>query len=468
MNKVESIFQKAALASRLLTEQDLKEALAAMHRECAEGATTLRELTDELLADRLIEMRRLNRWQAEQLKLGNTRFHLKDYQIIDSLGQGGMGQVFKAEHSVMGRVVAIKVLPKGRSTEEAVENFKHEIRVLANLDHPNLVRAYDAGHDGNVHFLVTEFVPGSDLRHLVRSGGKLNQQDAATIVTATAMGLQHAHEQGLIHRDIKPGNVMVTPEGMVKVLDLGLAGFLQPEMQGNEAEKLTDQGQARIVGTADYLAPEIIEGGAASATSDIYALGCTLYYAVTRKVPFPGGSSVQKCQRHLCETPMSPRRFNTELSKDFVTMISAMIEKDPKKRIQSAAEVIDRLALWTNKTMNVTVHGRKSGESPAFARTSVPPPLHDSVFQNTEEFPSMKSADSESHSQLSQGTDRPTHGSQTTLPELKRGSNRSSRRRASVLTRLSSLIVGMSDLQYYLLVASLVLFVLVLLGLLVY
>ncbi len=468
MNKVESIFQKAALVSRLLTEQDLKEALAAMHRECAEGATTLREVADELLVDRLIEMRRLNRWQAEQLKLGNTRFHLKDYQIIDSLGQGGMGQVFKAEHSVMGRVVAIKVLPKGRSTEEAVENFKHEIRVLANLDHPNLVRAYDAGHDGNVHFLVTEFVPGSDLRHLVRSGGKLNQQDAATIVTATAMGLQHAHEQGLIHRDIKPGNVMVTPEGMVKVLDLGLAGFLQPEMQGNEAEKLTDQGQARIVGTADYLAPEIIEGGAASATSDIYALGCTLYYAVTRKVPFPGGSSVQKCQRHLCETPMSPRRFNTELSKDFVTMISAMIEKDPKKRIQSAAEVIDRLALWTNKTMNVTVHGRKSGESPAFARTSVPPPLHDSVFQNTEEFPSMKSADSESHSQLSQGTDRPTHGSQTTLPELKRGSNRSSRRRASVLTRLSSLIVGMSDLQYYLLVASLVLFVLVLLGLLVY
>ena len=468
MNKVESIFQKAALASRLLTEQDLKEALAAMHRECAEGATASIEVTDELLADRLIEMRRLNRWQAEQLKLGNTRFHLKDYQIIDSLGQGGMGQVFKAEHSVMGRVVAIKVLPKGRSTEEAVENFKHEIRVLANLDHPNLVRAYDAGHDGNVHFLVTEFVPGSDLRHLVRSGGKLNQQDAATIVTATAMGLQHAHEQGLIHRDIKPGNVMVTPEGMVKVLDLGLAGFLQPEMQGNETEKLTDQGQARIVGTADYLAPEIIEGGAASATSDIYALGCTLYYAVTRKVPFPGGSSVQKCQRHLCETPMSPRRFNTELSKDFVTMISAMIEKDPKKRIQSAAEVIDRLALWTNKTMNVTVHGRKSGESPAFARTSVPPPLHDSVFQNTEEFPSMKSADSESHSQLSQGTDRPTHGSQTTLPELKRGSNRSSRRRASVLTRLSSLIVGMSDLQYYLLVASLVLFVLVLLGLLVY
>ncbi len=468
MNKVESIFQKAALASRLLTEQDLKEALAAMHRECAEGATASIEVTDELLADRLIEMRRLNRWQAEQLKLGNTRFHLKDYQIIDSLGQGGMGQVFKAEHSVMGRVVAIKVLPKGRSTEEAVENFKHEIRVLANLDHPNLVRAYDAGHDGNVHFLVTEFVPGSDLRHLVRSGGKLNQQDAATIVTATAMGLQHAHEQGLIHRDIKPGNVMVTPEGMVKVLDLGLAGFLQPEMQGNEAEKLTDQGQARIVGTADYLAPEIIEGGAASATSDIYALGCTLYYAVTRKVPFPGGSSVQKCQRHLCETPMSPRRFNTELSKDFVTMISEMIEKDPKKRIQSAAEVIDRLALWTNKTMSVTVHGRKSGDSPAFARTSVPPPLHGSVSQNTEEFPSMKSADSESHSQLSQGTDRPTHGSQTTLPELKGGSNRSSPRRASVLTRLSSLIVGMSDLQYYLLVASLVLFVLVLLGLLVY
>ena len=420
MNEVESIFQKAAVASRLLTEQDLKEAIAAIHSECAEGATALVEVADELLADKLIEMQRLNHWQAEQLKLGNTRFHLKDYQIIDSLGQGGMGQVFKAEHSVMGRVVAIKVLPKGRSTEEAVTNFKHEIRVLANLDHPNLVRAYDAGHDGNVHFLVTEFVPGSDLRHLVRSGGKLNQQDAATIVTATAMGLQHAHEQGLIHRDVKPGNLMVTPEGMVKVLDLGLAGFLQPEMQGNEAKTLTDQGQARIVGTADYLAPEIIEGGSASAASDIYALGCTLYYAVTRKVPFPGGSSVQKCQRHLCEPPISPRRFNTELSEEFLAILSGMIEKDPKSRIQSATEVIDRLALWSNKTMSVTVYDRKPGESPAFARTPVPPPLHGSVFQNTQPFPSMKSEDSESHSQLSQGTDRPTHGSQTTLPELKK------------------------------------------------
>ena len=468
MEEVQSVFQKAALASRLLTEQDLKEALAAIRHECAEGATALVDDADERLADKLIEMQRLNHWQAEQLKLGNTRFHLKDYQIIDSLGQGGMGQVFKAEHSVMGRVVAIKVLPKGRSTDEAVANFKHEIRVLANLDHPNLVRAYDAGHDGNVHFLVTEFVPGSDLRHLVRSGGKLNQQNAATIVVATAMGLQHAHEQGLIHRDVKPGNIMVTPEGIVKVLDLGLAGFLQPEMQSNEAEKLTDQGQARIVGTADYLAPEIIEGGAASATSDIYALGCTLYYAVTRKVPFPGGSSVQKCQRHLCEIPIGPAQFNTQLSKGFVTMISEMIEKDPEKRIQSAAEVIDRLAQWSNKTMSVAVHGRKSGESPAFARTSVPPPLHGSVFQNTQEFPAMESRDSESHSQLSQGTDRPTHGSQATLPELKRGSSRGPRRRASLLTWLSSLVVGMSDLQYYLLVASLVLLVLVLLTLLVY
>jgi serine/threonine protein kinase len=468
MSQAESVFEKAALASHLLTQQDLDEASGAIRSDVTEVATSLVEIADGQLAEKLVEMQRINRWQAEQLKLGNTRFHLKDYQIIDSLGQGGMGQVFKAEHSLMGRVVAIKVLPKGRSTVEAVANFQHEIRVLANLDHPNLVRAYDAGHDGNVHFLVTEFVPGADLRQLVRRDGKLNQQDAATMITATAMGLQHAHEQGLIHRDVKPGNIMVTPEGMVKVLDLGLAGFFQKELQTDDAENSVNRGQGRIVGTADYLAPEIIEGGAASPASDIYALGCTLYYAVTRKVPFPGGSSVQKCQRHLYESPLSPRRFNTELSEEMLGVLADMIDKNPNKRIQTAAGVIERMAPWARTALSGAVRRQHVGEGSTFARPTTLPPLHNSLFPDTRELPEIEAGNSESPSQISQGTDRPTHASQITIPELKEAAKGRASRNRNLMAQFFLMIARMSEVQFYLLVAGLVLFVLVLVVLLLY
>jgi len=350
----------------------------------------------------------LNPWQAEQLRCGRTRFHLKDYQIIDSLGQGGMGQVFKAEHSMMGRVVAIKVLPKDRSTPEAIASFQHEIRALAHLDHRNLVRAYDAGQDGNVHFLVTEFVPGTDLRRLVRSGGSLSQQDAATIISQAASGLEHAHGRGLLHRDVKPGNVMVTPDGQTKVLDLGLAGFLQEDVTHEDPRK------GRIVGTADYLAPEtIIAPSSVTPASDIYSLGCTLYYAVTRKVPFPGGKTADKCHRHVHEVPLNPRRFNDRLTDDFLDVLADMMEKDPAKRIDSAAEVVRRLGEWADQRVTATLPHVESN----FARaTPKAPPLPNDLVADTQEFPLPSSPAHESPSQASQGTLRDSHGGQETSP----------------------------------------------------
>ena len=137
-----------------------------------------------------------------------------------------MGQVFVALHQMMERRVAIKVLPQSKSNSDSIANFKREIQTQAKLDHRNLVRAYDAGHDGNVYFLVTEYVPGTDLRRLVRSRGPLTMKQAASVITQAALGIEYAHSQGLIHRDVKPGNLLVTPEGSVKVSDLGLAGFL--------------------------------------------------------------------------------------------------------------------------------------------------------------------------------------------------------------------------------------------------
>ncbi len=287
------------------------------------------EINEKIVAQRLVEMNVISAYQADQLLTGRTKLNLGPYIITDWIGQGGMGQVFKAVHEMLGRESAVKVLPLHKTTPEAIENFRREIRTQAKLDHPNLVRAFDAGEDGNVHYLVVEYIPGTDLRRLVRSKGKLSVQQAANIIKQSAEGLAHAHERGLIHRDIKPGNILVTPDGVSKLSDLGLAFYL------NDA---TDPRAGKIVGTADYLSPEQIRTPQhITHASDIYSLGCTLYYAVTGKVPFPGGTPKSKARRHLEETPWHPRRFNEEVSDDFVDLIGDMMEKDPKERIQSAA-----------------------------------------------------------------------------------------------------------------------------------
>ena len=247
----------------------------------------------------------LNAWQAKQLLDGRTKFTLGPYRIIDSIGQGGMGHVFKAEDPILKRVVAIKVLPRDKSTPEAIANFTREIQALGSLNHPKLVRAVDAGKDGNVNFLVTEYVPGSDLRKLVRRSGPLSMEAAANIISQVAEGLQHAHQQGIVHRDVKPGNVLVTPEGDAKLSDLGLAG----PMYSSNADQ--DPRYGKIVGTADYLSPDqSLSPWNPVPAWDIYSLGCTLYYAVTGKVPFPGGTTSDKARAHCSLKPLDPRRLN--------------------------------------------------------------------------------------------------------------------------------------------------------------
>lgn len=331
-----SAFRDAALLSGLVTEDQLEEASARL-RQKSDAVKTATEISDRDLAAMMVSLEHLTAYQADQLLTGRTKLNLGPYIITDWIGQGGMGQVFKAVHELMGRETAVKVLPLHKSTSESIENFRREIRTQAKLDHPNLVRAFDAGEDGNVHYLVVEYVEGTDLRRLVRSKGMVSVQQAASIVKQAAEGLEHAHQRGLIHRDIKPGNILVTASGVAKVSDLGLAGHLTD----------TEGRGGKIVGTADYLAPEQIRSPLdVSKAADIYALGCTLYYAITGKVPFPGGNAKSKARRHLEETPWHPRRFNPEVSDEFVDLIGDMMEKDPRERIQSAAEVASRLAPW--------------------------------------------------------------------------------------------------------------------------
>jgi eukaryotic-like serine/threonine-protein kinase len=340
-----SVFQHSALISDLVTQEQVKDALDALvdAQRASEGVEILQvEVSDEQLADQLVYNGVISDYQAEQLKSGRTKFNLGPYVITGWIGQGGMGQVFKGEHMVLGRVSAIKVLPLDKTTDYAISNFHREIKLQARMDHPNLVRAYDAGHDGKVHFLVTEYVPGHDLRRLIRNQGKLTVAEAAGVVMQIAQGLYYAHQQGLIHRDIKPGNILVTEDGTAKLSDLGLSGFVDNEIEDPRAGK--------IVGTADYLAPELIRNPReVSTVTDIYSLGCTLYYSITGKVPFPGGSAKEKARRHLNEHPWHPRQFSTDVSEEFVELIADMMEKDPQKRIQSAEEVANRLEPWTNE-----------------------------------------------------------------------------------------------------------------------
>jgi serine/threonine protein kinase len=394
----ESLFRTSALASDLVTAEQVDE--AARQLSFDDNATTgsAATFTDDELAAKLVELGHLNRWQADQLIAGRTRFVLGDYQIIDCIGQGGMGQVFKAVHTLLGRVEAIKVLPRDKSTSESVVAFKHEIRAQARLDHPNLVRVSYAGFDRNVHFLVTEYVPGVDLRQYVRSNGPLDMNAAASLVAQAADALEYVHAQGLVHRDIKPGNLLVTPEGTCKVSDLGLAGF-------SKQEEWQDPRAGKIVGTADYLAPEQIRNPREIRSSqDIYALGCTLYYAVTGKVPYPGGTAKEKARRHCEDTPLHPRHFNTALDDAFVDVIADMMEKDPARRIATAADVIARLGPWLGVQAEPTlVMATVRSITPPSAPPEAPPGLHD-TDSDVLDFPAFDTGRRDSPSQISQAT----------------------------------------------------------------
>src|SRR6478752_5757595 len=222
-----SVLCKAALASGLLSQQKIDDAVAGLEARNVGSAVAADPISDEGLVD----LGYLNRWQVEQLKEGRTKFNLGPYRIVNAIGQGGMGHVFKAEHKLLGRIEAIKVLPKAKSTPEAVAAFQREIRAQAQLDHPNLVRVSYADYEGDTYFFVTEYVPGTDLRKLVRRNGPLPFPIAATIISQAAEGLHYAHRRGLVHRDVKPGNLLVTPDGRTKMTDLGLAWFLMEELE---------------------------------------------------------------------------------------------------------------------------------------------------------------------------------------------------------------------------------------------
>ena len=299
-----------------------------------------------VLARALVEDGLITRYQAEQLLAGRSQgFFLGQYRILDELGQGGMGRVFKAIHQTMNRVVAIKVLaPYQGDLAYAQQLFHREMQAIARLNHPNIVAAYDAGELGDRTYLVMEFVDGPNLDALVRQQGPLPVGQACAFARQAALGLQYAFEKGMVHRDIKPGNLLLARDtsgrGRVKILDFGLARLYEPqpfEQGGGDSIRTREN---TILGTPDYVAPEQARNlHAADIRSDLYSLGCTLYFMLTGEVVFPEGTIMEKLIRHTTELPVPAAKLRPELPPAVATILDRLLAKKPADRYQTPAEV---------------------------------------------------------------------------------------------------------------------------------
>jgi WD40 repeat protein len=275
------------------------------------------------------------------------------YRVLALLGQGGMGSVFRAEHQLMARTVALKVISKSLTVKaEMVERFRREVRAAGQLSHPNIVQAFDADQVGDTHFLVMEFVNGTDLARLVKEKGALPITDACGYVRQAALGLQHAHEKGMTHRDIKPHNLMLTEDGKIKILDFGLARFAGTA-SGNPAGDTTE---GMILGTVDYMAPEQADNArTADIRSDIYALGCTLYHLLAGKPPFPKGSLLHKIHAHATEQAKPLNVLRPEVPEALVGVVNRMMAKDPAQRYQTPNKAADALLPFVRSVTVVPV-----------------------------------------------------------------------------------------------------------------
>jgi len=298
------------------------------------------------LARELHKAGRLTKYQAGLVYQGKTKgLVLGDYVIQDEIGAGGMGQVFKAWRRDMERTVALKILPaKAMGSPEAVERFRREVKAAARLEHPNIVTAYDAGEAEGVHFLVMQCVDGKDLAHVLAERGPLPVEEAVDCVVQAARGLEYAHEQGVVHRDIKTANLLRDQRGTVKILDMGLARIDQPpDPRGQTApEALTESGQ--VMGTYDYMAPEQAQDThGADHRADIYSLGCTLFRLLINERPYHGDTPVATLLAH-CQAPIpSLCELREEVPPELDAVVQKMLAKDPADRQQSMGEVITEL-----------------------------------------------------------------------------------------------------------------------------
>jgi eukaryotic-like serine/threonine-protein kinase len=319
----------------------------------------------EEFVQRLIDTSLLTKWQADQLRKGRSKgFTLGKYTLRGLIGAGGMSSVYLAEHATLHNLVAIKVLPVKRVDKSSyLARFEREAQAAARLSHPNIVRAFDLGTADTIHYIAMEYVDGIDLHQKVKRDGPLPLRDAVDAVRQAALGLHFAHEEGFVHRDIKPANLIVDKRGTVKILDLGLAFA-----GGEEEDSLTREHNEKVLGTADYLAPEQArDSHAADRRSDIYALGCTLYYLLVGRPPFAKGTLAERIQAHLHQTPPNLLVEATGVPSAIADLYFRMLEKHPDARPQSAKEIADSLDAWLRSATPAA-----GGTAPTLPRRELP------------------------------------------------------------------------------------------------
>lgn len=303
------------------------------------------------LATRLVRDGLVTTFQAKQLLQGRwRRFVINNkYKVLDLLGQGGMGAVYLCEHTMMRRLVALKVLPEDKLQQPgALERFQREARAVATLDHPNIVHAYDMDRDdNNMHFMVMEYVDGLSLEIILSKfykGVGIDAIRAAHYISQAALGLQHAHECNWVHRDIKPANLLLDRQGIVKLLDLGLSRLYA----GDEEELTKKYDGGSVLGTADYIAPEqALNVSGVDIRADIYGLGATFYFLLAGHPPFEKGTVTQKLMYHQTREPESITKKRSDVPLEMEAVIRTMMAKNPDDRYPNPAAVVEALAPWT-------------------------------------------------------------------------------------------------------------------------
>lgn len=331
---------------QILTAAQLEEVRRVLQR----GLPDPKALTQEL-----VRRGWLTAYQARQISNGRgADLVLDNYLLLEPLGMGGSGQVFKARHQKMGRLVALKVLrPDVVKDSEIVQRFYREIEVASQLSHPNIVHAYEAGPIGASLVLVMEFVEGTDLERLVQHSGPLSVARACDYIHQVAVGLQYAHVRGLVHRDIKPSNLLVARPSpgktqlgnVIKILDLGLARLQQP-VQGSRTANLTVlAGNSVMQGTPDYMSPEqALDFHKADSRSDIYSLGCTFYFLLAGQPPFPGGTLAEKLMKHQTAQPRPIEEMRNDVPSAVAEALRKMLAKQPANRYTTAGDIVATLS----------------------------------------------------------------------------------------------------------------------------
>lgn len=347
-----------------MVDEPRLDAYLERYRTSATMTTDVRKLAGAMVRDGLITY-----FQAEQFMLGKWRgFTIGKYKLLERIGFGGMGQVFLCEHLYMRRRVAIKVLPPAKAEEPAaLGRFYREARAAAALDHPNIVRTHDIDQDGNLHFLVMEYVDGSSLLEMVKKKGPMAIDRASHYIWQSVQGLDHAYRVGVIHRDIKPGNILVDRFGISKILDMGLARFYN-----SDDDMLTKKyDEKSVLGTADYVAPEqTVNSHDVDVRADIYSLGATFYFLLAGHPPFPEGTISQKLIAHQTKKPTSIRQIRADVPVEIAAILEGMMEKNVERRFQTPAEVYEALLPFVQGPMALPPEDEMPVLSPA-ARESL-------------------------------------------------------------------------------------------------